>query len=99
LPNDDATAGKWLLAPWMIVDAGIDASRLMGSSTSKREGIVSNVDFAPSVLRYFGLPVHDSMIGFTVERIAAPDGYAQLMKELRDIRTVYELRPKVLYSF
>jgi hypothetical protein len=61
------------VAPIVVSGGGIPNGRLT-SATTHRLGVVANVDLAPSVLRWFGIPTPAGMTGhpFTVTPAAFP---------------------------
>ncbi len=76
---------------------------LVQSQTTRRPGLISILDVAPTILHYFGLPIPQDMIGFPIttqvkERQDSPK-FTTLQKEVHVIEKVYQLRPKLLYPF
>ena len=53
---------KNTMTPAIIVGGGMQAG-LLTSSTTHRQGIMTNIDLAPTVLAFFQLNQHESMIG------------------------------------
>lgn len=59
------------LCPFIVFGQGIESGLLTGAST-RRPGVVAAVDFAPTVLEWFGLKIPDSMTGHPVRAAAHP---------------------------
>jgi len=55
-----------LLTPLVITGAGFKPGNLLRSSTTRRTGLVSNFDIAPTVIEFFGLEVPAEMEGSPV---------------------------------
>ncbi|OEG00261.1 hypothetical protein BHF71_05655 [Vulcanibacillus modesticaldus] len=90
-----ATIEKQLLAPIWIYDMG-KSKGLLTSSTTKREGIVANIDIAPTILKFFGIDKPPVMVG---REILALNSTINFKNELEHIFTIYRLRPSVLYGY
>jgi hypothetical protein len=97
--HPDAEAAKYRLAPVLLLNGGMDSDGgvLLSSPTTRRTGIVSYVDFAPSIWEQFGIPREASVIGYPM-RVDIPGSISFLQRELDRISRVYELRPPMLYS-
>jgi hypothetical protein len=59
------------LCPFIVFGDGIEPGLLTSAST-RRPGVVAAVDFAPTVLEWFGLKIPDSMTGHPVRAAAHP---------------------------
>jgi hypothetical protein len=95
----DAAKRKALLAPIVRFGPG-GGPALLVSATTRRPGIVSAADVAPTLLARFGIVPPAEMIGRPMQadfRVALPWPY--LERELANIRDVYRLRPILLYPF
>lgn len=57
------------------------------SATTRLDGLVANVDVAPTILRWFGVPVPPSMDGDPIEITDAPAPFALHRLELEQRRT------------
>lgn len=99
LPNKDAVSQKRLLAPWLIMESGTSAQRILTSPTTRQPGIVSNLDFAPTMLRFFDAELPSSLTGEPVKASVRPNAWAGLMDDLEHIRAVYTVRPRLLYPY
>lgn len=67
------------MTPLVITGAGVKHGRLE-SSTTRRTGIVSNMDVAPYILQYFDVPVPESMAGAPVKVGPNGDSMAKLLR-------------------
>jgi hypothetical protein len=99
MPNKDALKQNRLLAPWVIMESGASAQRILMSPSTRQPGIVSNLDFAPTMLDFFDVEPPPSMTGEPVKASVRPDGFARLMDDLEHIRNVYTVRPRLLYPY
>ncbi|OXM86501.1 hypothetical protein CF651_10035 [Paenibacillus rigui] len=95
--NTDAAKAKALLAPLMIYSKH-GTEGLLTSETTRRAGIVSFVDVAPTLLQTFGLTVPKEMIGLPIQRKPRAGAWDELMSEVGHMSQVYAARPKLLYG-
>lgn len=96
--GSDAVQRKMPLAP--IVYSGPDArGGLLSSPSTRRAGIVTAADFAPSVLSAFGIEAPNDMVGRVMSITSHPEPLTFMRKELDTIREVYRTRPRVLIPF
>jgi hypothetical protein len=101
---DDASyKRKEQLAPLLIMAKGQMNGGVLWSPSTRREGIATFADLAPTMLRYYGVSAPREFAGFPLQEAkGAPvnDGLAwdRLQMELGMIRDVYTLRPFLLYS-
>jgi hypothetical protein len=67
--------------------------RALRSDTTRQDGLVSNVDVAPTILHFFGIPIPSEMEGSPVETTSAPAPFAlhRLHLEQRRIRLPIQL--------
>jgi hypothetical protein len=96
---DAASRGEWL-APLVVRGGRIQPGTLLTSSTTRREGIVSNLDVAPTLLTQMQIPVPPKMLGHPLQGgIEAGDplakGYALAVKTAQ----TYIWRPKVMIGY
>lgn len=96
--HEQAAANKQYLAPLILTQPEMSES-LARSATTRQPGIVSLYDLAPVILTYFGIPIPTEMIGKPLTWEKKVDAYDNLYQELEHIRTVYDLRPDLLYPF
>lgn len=94
----EAARNKMLLAP--VVHDGPDVyPGLLLSPSTRREGIVTASDFAPSILASFGIEAPNDMVGRAMTAVRHRDPLAALMKDIGTISEIYRLRPRVLIPF
>lgn len=84
------------LAPTVLFEKGVKGS-LLYSPTTRRTGILANVDLAPTLLQKFGLDVPNRMDGQPVEVTVGE--VETFWDTLRQVITVYRMRPLVIYSY
>jgi hypothetical protein len=101
--NEAAYKRKEQLAPLLIAAKGQRNGGVLWSPSTRREGIVTFADLAPTMLKFFGAPAPQEFGGFPLQEDHATighDGRAwdRLQKELDRIRDVYTLRPFLLYT-
>lgn len=87
---------KYLLAPIWIYHDPLEG-KMLTSGTTKREGLVTNIDLAPTILK--SLRIKEKPVEMLGESIEAVDSKVNLYGELQHIATVYQLRSKVLYVY
>lgn len=96
-PSDDAAARGERLTPVVIYEEGAPGG-LLWSGTTRRMGIIGNVDIAPTVLGYFDIePI--GMIGRGVTTVAADDGISYIQYLNRRVVNTSLQRYRILYSF
>ncbi|MBP1157492.1 MULTISPECIES: hypothetical protein [unclassified Paenibacillus] len=79
---------------------------LLTSAATRRPGVVSAADIAPTLLAEFGLARPNGMIGLPIQTAEPIEGTAGskantlswLLQEVEDISKVYKLRPTILYG-
>ena len=97
-PSQAALADDNYMAPLVAYKPGQKAGFLTSGST-RREGIVTNLDIAPTVLEYLGVPVPPEMVGRAVETIPAGNVVETLAKMSSDMVFVYKARPVLVKSY
>ncbi len=94
--NKEAINNKELLAPIWIYKKGHEGNILI-SNTTRREGVVANIDVAPTILNFLGIyNKPTTMIG---EEIRIQKSKINLQNELNHIASIYNLRSTVLYNY
>ena len=84
-----------VMAPIVIVGRGFRPG-LLTSASSRMDGIVSNTDIAPTILRFFGLAVPDAMSGHPIRVAPSRDPLAAVRRLDRATSVKYALvRPLV----
>ncbi|SMO94466.1 hypothetical protein SAMN06264849_11734 [Melghirimyces algeriensis] len=84
------------LQPILFYQKGTDF-RLLTSSTTRRTGIVSNIDLAPTLLTRLGITVPKGMMGLPMNSI--PGSIKDFWNTVERVESIYNLRPSVLYSY
>lgn len=70
---------------------------ILTSGTTRRTGIIANIDVAPTVLQAFGVTVPRLMVG---RPVTVSNGLTdKLWPTLEQVLTVYRLRPFVIYTY
>ncbi|NLO88118.1 MAG: hypothetical protein GX090_06175 [Firmicutes bacterium] len=89
--------GKWL-APVLAYGKGF-APGLLTSATTRRRGIVANIDITAAILNHFGLYSPGEIHGQPLSVIPADDAVTYLLRREREIAGVYRLRPPLIKGF
>jgi len=95
--REDVQAGKRLTP--IIAYGSTVSGNILSSSTTKRDGIITNTDIAAQITAFFGIPRDPTMTGhrFTYDTKADPLDY---IKELNTVTVFnYNVRPFVFKSF
>jgi hypothetical protein len=97
--NEAAWKQKEQLAPWISFQQG-QTGGLYQSESTRRVGVVTFADVAPTLLQSFGLQAPQEMLGIplTLSRVSSNASWQALQRELIRIQRVYQLRPLLLYS-
>lgn len=96
-PSDSAASKGERLTPIVVYDGGANKG-LLWSATTRRQGIVANIDIAPTVLSYFNLPP-DGMVGKPVETVSASNNMEFIHKLNKRVVNTSVQRYRVLYKF
>ncbi|HEX3033464.1 MAG TPA: hypothetical protein VHS59_14730, partial [Bacillota bacterium] len=91
-PSNPAVNEKLLMTPVIMAGPGI-SNGLLTTPTTKRPGLVTNIDIAPTVLDYFNLPVPPTMQGQGMTALAFSQPAERLSKMEREINFTYVVRP------
>lgn len=84
------------LAPIFIFEGG--KSGIAYSDTTRRDGIIGNIDVAADILDYYGIS-SELASGKPIEAKDKADALAYLEKEYAKIAATYQLRIPVLYTY
>jgi hypothetical protein len=94
--NRDAVAAKSLMAPIALIYPSQKGGTL-SSLTTRRMGVIGNIDVAPTILSWLGLGQPAQMIGRPIHATsAAQQGF---WEDWEKIKFVYATRPKILGAF
>lgn len=96
-PSDYAAAAGERLTPVIIYDGGLNQG-LLWSSTTRRPGIIGNVDIAPTILSYFHIEP-TNMIGRKLTSIPQKDVINHIHYLNKRVVNTSLQRYRVLYSF
>lgn len=96
-PSGEAASKGGRLTP-LIIYEGNDKEQVLYSKTTRRGGIVGNVDVAPTVLSYFNLTT-DKMTGRVLQSISQQDNLNHIHSLNKRITNTSTQRFRVLYSF
>ncbi|RAV20262.1 hypothetical protein, partial [Paenibacillus contaminans] len=86
------------LSPLVVYREG-KAAGLLESASTRRAGVVTMFDMSVSIARLFGAESPSEWMGSPLGTFPVSDNLMHLQKELSSIRTIYGLRPKLLYSW
>ncbi|MBO8171654.1 MAG: hypothetical protein H0Z33_07185 [Bacillaceae bacterium] len=111
--NARAVEEKALLAPVVMLHPPSEGKQggLLTSATTKRDGIIANLDVAPTILNWLQIPVPDQMVGQVIQPLqrhsarvfATENGILTLQSrfwgEWENIHHVYRTRPDILFYY
>ena len=95
-PSKLAYKNKERLSP--IIKFKGNEKGLLSSSTTRRDGIVANIDVGVDILNEFGLK-NDAMVGRVYSLIQQDDNLDFLLDELQKMATVSNIRANVVNTF
>jgi len=95
-PSKLAYKNKERLSP--IIKFKGDGKGLLSSSTTRRDGIVANIDVGVDILNEFGLK-NESMVGRAYSLVQKDDNIDFLSHELEKMATVSNIRANVVNTF
>jgi hypothetical protein len=81
-PLDARTQGNYL-TPFIAAGKGF-ARGLLRSQSSRRPGLVTNVDFLPTALRFFGLQSPSQVVGSSMSTVRGPSDTIGYLKKLNE---------------
>ncbi|WP_079913824.1 hypothetical protein [Paenibacillus sp. 32352] len=97
--NADAVRAKAYLAPLLMYAPSVQAEEaLLTSATTRRSGIVSLIDLAPTLLERFGIEKPEAMLGLPIHSERKEEALPALFQQVRSMQSVYALRPPLLYG-
>jgi hypothetical protein len=94
--NRDAVNAKSLMAPIAVIYPNKKGGTL-SSSTTKRIGVIGNIDVAPTILSWLELSQPAQMIGRPAH--AYPTYQEKFWEDFEKIKFIYATRPKILGVF
>jgi hypothetical protein len=87
-------AKEWRLTPVVLHGPGIEPGRALDSSSTRRPGVATLTDLAPTVLHLTGVPADPEMIGSAL-RTASSSGSDALLAELVETDAVADHRESI----
>ncbi|NLO89850.1 MAG: hypothetical protein GX088_05960 [Clostridia bacterium] len=97
-PSKEDIKNNHLLTP-IVMYGDIEGRGTLTSGTTRRNGIVSNADVAPTLLNYLGLPVPAEMTGRPMEVLKAENALGTLSQVNNDHVFVYTARPILVKGY
>ncbi|MBE3578390.1 MAG: hypothetical protein IMW83_00545 [Caldanaerobacter subterraneus] len=97
-PSSSDISKNNLITP--VIVAGPSFSKgLATSNTTKREGIVTNLDIAPTILKYFNISPPIEMLGHPIKTIPSDNALSKLLKDDEMIVSVHNARTPILKGY
>ena len=96
-PSNDAISRGDRLTP-LVIYSGEDKEQVLNSDTTRRTGIVGNVDVGPTILSYFNL-TSDKMTGRVLTSTTMEDNLSYINNLNGRVVNTSTQRVRVLYSF
>ncbi|WP_236612091.1 hypothetical protein [Caldanaerobacter subterraneus] len=97
-PSSSDISKNNLITP--VIVAGPSFSKgLAISNTTKREGIVTNLDIAPTILKYFNISPPIEMLGHPIKTIPSDNALSKLLKDDEMIVSVHNARTPILKGY
>src|SRR5690606_15289403 len=85
------------LFPALMYQSSEKQPGLLTSSTTRRTGMISNIDLAPTLLDRMGAEVPDEMMGRPMKVVTGNNG--MFWSTVDRVESINRLRPSVLYSY
>ena len=95
-PSDSDYSARKRLSP--IIKIEKDGKGLLASSTTRRDGIVANLDIGVDILNEFDIE-NPSMVGKAFSNVDRPDNVEFILGDLEKIVSISEIRATVTNSF
>lgn len=97
-PSEAALAENNYMTP-MVLYSGEQKAGFLTSGSTRREGVVTNLDIAPTVLEYLGVPIPPGMIGRAMETMPGSGVVETLTQMNSDMVFVYKARPVLVKGY
>ncbi|MHB1420031.1 MAG: hypothetical protein ACYCX4_10715 [Bacillota bacterium] len=98
-PSEVSIKNNDLLTPLALWGSSVTPGMLT-SGTTRRPGIISNTDLAPTFLNYLGVPVPPSMTGRSLYGIASPTTVMSYLQEMNQKNIfVHQARPYLVKGY
>lgn len=85
-----------IVTPLLISGGGINQDGLLTSPGTRRQGIISNLDIAPTVLAFYGITNASNLDGRPITGIESGDSLMKLKKLNESLVLLYQHRPPLL---
>jgi len=95
--KDDVELGN-SLTPVILFRPG-QAPGLLASASTKRAGLITNLDLAPTILEHFSLPVPGFFLGQAISPIPSSGSLAILEEKLAAFKANHQQRPVLLKGY
>ena len=90
---------RWELGSGGQIGSGGEAVGVLTSPTTRRDGIVTNSDFLPSILADLGISSQSGAVGRRWRAAQHPDSLAALMSRYQEIKNVHRQRLPVIQPY
>lgn len=87
-----------LLTPLIVCGPEMD-NGLVISATTRREGVIANIDIAPTILSFFNLDVPVIMLGNPIKSILAENAFPDLLEMNKQIKNTFNQRSYLIKPF
>lgn len=91
----EAESDKSMMAPYFQITSN-HGKGILYTSTTKQPDIVANVDVAPTILQWLGIPATREMMGRPITLV---QGEHDFWQEWEQIKHIYSTRSDVLYGY
>jgi hypothetical protein len=98
-PPHAAFAGGQRLTPAVYYSPGSDQGGFLVSPTTRRPGVITNIDIAPSVLHFLGLGTPTFFFGAPLQVVPETNHLEKLLSLSERIARVYSQRPAVIKGY
>lgn len=95
-----AAEEKSMLAPVVMIEQGMNQDQfeqggVLRSSTTQRDGVIANIDIAPTIFNWLGIPAPAYMMGAAMENAEGKSFWQEWERTVH----VYKNRPAVLFYY
>ena len=97
-PNNLDYSNKKRLSPVMKFSKGVSGKGVLTSATTRRDGIIANMDIGVDILNNFGLS-SEVMLGRTISNVEKENNIEFLLKEYSKINSAALIRAGVVNTF
>ena len=97
-PSSEGYKNNNLLTPFFLVGSGVEKGYAF-SATTRRPGLITNLDVAPTILSFFDVTIPSLMLGNPVEGYPAQDTFASLLLLNKQIVSTYTQRATLIKPY